>query len=647
MKELSNQWILVIILVISVVLRMFNFSEIPFTHDEFSALDRLDFDSFSTLINEGVKIDGHPAGVQVFLFYWSKIFGISEQAIKFPFIIFGVLSVYFTYLIGKRWFNDTVGLLSAATVSTLQYTVMFSQIARPYISGLLFSLMLVYYLTKLIQKPEKNFYLNGSLFVISGALCAYNHHFSLLFAAIVGISGVFFIKRGFLLKYILLGLAVFVLYIPHLNIFFYQLSLGGVEQWLAKPKPDFIINFISFIFNHSWILMLTILGIALGFIISKKSIRINYKHYLLFFTWFFLPFAIGYFYSVNFSAVLHYSVLIFSFTFILFLIFGHLPNCKPKTNLILVALILVAGVYSLIFERQHYTYFYQSCYIKVLEDYSEINEKEESVLSIIQSVEHINEYYTKKLKIDKNYVWYADFESMKDLKTFIAMNSSKYDKLYLGSLHNIDPRAIPIILEFYPTMEIENNYFGGATYLFSKSSAKTNSKNSNKTSSITILDFEEETKEVWNYNPKYLTSSHSFSGKNSYLMDPINEWGPLYKTSLVDIIQNKTDFIDISIKTKPINSYNGALLVVSLESEGESIYWTGIPLDELNISDSLNSEWQNAYVSIKLSDIYLNYKNITLKTLIWNKENGEFLIDDFKVQLREGNKVVYGTFNKF
>lgn len=643
MKQLSNQWILLIILLVSVVLRFFNFSEIPFTHDEFSALDRLDFDSFSALINEGVKIDGHPAGVQVFLFYWSKIFGISEQALKFPFIVFGVLAVYFTYLIGKRWFNETVGLLSAATVATLQYTIMFSQIARPYISGLLFSLMMVYYLTKLIQKPEKNFYLNGILFVVSGALCAYNHHFSLLFAAIVGISGVFFIKKEFILKYILFGIAIFVLYIPHLNIFFYQLNIGGVEDWLAKPKPDFLIDFIRFIFNHSWILMLTIFGIALGFLITKKSVKINYKHYLLFIIWFLLPFLIGYFYSVYFSSVLHYSVLIFSFTFILLLIFGHLPNCRPKTNLILVSILLLAGIYSLIFERQHYTYFYQSCYIKVLEDYKEINEKEERVLSIVQSVDHINAYYTEQLSIDTNYTWYADFESMKELKSFISEHFDQYDKLYLGSLHNIDPVAIPIIMEFYPTMEIENNYFGGATYLFSKKLPQSKSK----ISTLTNLDFEEETKTFWNYDVQYLTDESAFSGQKSYFMDSLNEWGPSYDIDLSEIMNNKSNFIDFSVQAKPLQSFNGTLLVVALEADGESIYWTGIPLDDLKISDSLNPDWLKAHVSLKLSDIYLNYSNIKLKALVWNKGKGEFLLDDFKVELREGNKVVYGTFNGF
>jgi hypothetical protein len=659
MKQLSNQWILFIIIVISVILRIFNFAEIPFVHDEFSVLRRLDYNSFSDIITHGVMVDGHPAGIQVFLVYWSRIFGVSEVAIKFPFIVFGVLAVYFTYLIGKSWFNETVGLLTAALVSSLQYTVMFSQIARPYISGLLFSLMLVYYLSKLIQKPEKNFLLNGILFIISASLCAYNHHFSLLFAAIVGISGAFFIKKQFLLKYILLGVGIFVLYIPHLGIFFHQLGLGGVEQWLAKPKPDFILDFLKFVFNHSYILMLAVFGISLWFLFVKRSsddfrAKVNYKYYILFFIWFFLPLAIGYFYSVKFSSVLQFSVLIFSFTFILYLFFAHLPNYKPKTNLILVLIILGAGTYSLVFERQHYKYFYQSSYIKVLRDYEEITGEEESIFAIIQSVKTTNDYYTKTLGVDTNYKWFDDFESMKEFKLFIIENAPQFDKLYLGSLYDLHPTAIPIILEFYPYIEIENNYFGGATYLFSKQksieNSTTSSQNNKQISLITDLNFEESnlSKPVasgWNFNPESITDSIAFSGAHSYLMDKNQEWGPLFEMPLDEITKNKTDFIDFSVRAKPINSFNGATLVVSLEVDGESIYWIGTTLEELEISDSLNPEWCSFYASLKLPDIYLNYNAIQVKTLIWNKGKSEFLIDDFKVELRVGNGVVYGVYN--
>ena len=301
----------------------------------------------------------------------------------------------------------------------------------------------------------------------------------------------------------------------------------------------------------------------------------------------------------------------------------------------------------MIFERQHYTYFYQSCYIKVLEDYQEVNEKEDNVLAIIQSVEHINAHYIKELEIEFNYKWYDDFESMSELKSFIAKNVNSYDKLYLGSLHNIDPRAIPIILEFYPNIEMENNYFGGATYLFSKKNTTSDAKKVNKISLISLLDFEQESKPFWNYEPKYLTSSAFVSGLNSYRMNSEIEYGPSYTIQLDKIIQNNSDFIDFSVKSKSNTTLNDALLVVALESHGESVFWTGSPLEKPLSSDSLHSEWSTTHVSLNLSSIYLNYDSIQLKSLIWNRGKEQFLIDDFKVELRKGNPVVYGTMEGF
>ena len=221
----THHYILLGILVLGAVLRFWNFSEIPFTHDEFSALGRLHFDSFGELIAKGVKIDGHPAGVHVFMYYWIQLFGESEIAVKFPFITMGIASIYLIYSIGKLWFNYSVGLISAAFMATMEFSVMYSQIARPYISGLFLCLLMVVYWSKLIKTPQTNFWKNYTGFVLAAALCAYNHHFSLLFAAIVGVSGVFLVQKKYLLKYALSGLAIFVLYLPHLSIFLYQLNI--------------------------------------------------------------------------------------------------------------------------------------------------------------------------------------------------------------------------------------------------------------------------------------------------------------------------------------------------------------------------------------------------------------------------------------
>ena len=138
----TNKLLLVLIIIVGTVLRFYNYGEIPFTHDEFSALSRLNFDNFNDLIEKGVKIDAHPAGVHVFMYYWTTFFGSAEWVVKLPFTVIGTLSIFLIYLIGKNWFNETVGLISASFITSIQFTVIYSQIARPYISGLFFSLLM-------------------------------------------------------------------------------------------------------------------------------------------------------------------------------------------------------------------------------------------------------------------------------------------------------------------------------------------------------------------------------------------------------------------------------------------------------------------------------------------------------------------------
>ena len=66
---------ILIILSIAIILRFYHLFDIPFTHDEFSTLFRTNFSSFSELIEKGVKIDGHPAGLQFFVIQRKKGFG--------------------------------------------------------------------------------------------------------------------------------------------------------------------------------------------------------------------------------------------------------------------------------------------------------------------------------------------------------------------------------------------------------------------------------------------------------------------------------------------------------------------------------------------------------------------------------------------
>ena len=641
MIKLSNLTVLVLIIVVAAVLRFFNYAEIPFTHDELSALSRLYYDNFSTLIREGVMPDGHPAGIQVFLYYWVRFFGEEEWIVKLPFTVFGLLSVWLVYKVATMWFNETAGLLSAAFFASIQYTVMYSQIARPYISGLFFSLLMVYYWSILMQTPGNRFYRNSLFFVISASLCTYNHHFSLLIAFLVGISGLFIIDRKYLLRYLITCLAIFVLYIPHLKISFHQFSLGGVEGWLAKPQNDFFVNYLSYIFNYSVLsLAVTLLVILFG-AVERNRQALSYKHYLLFFSWFLIPLLAGFFYSRYVNAVLQFSVLIFSFTYLLFLLFGHMKPQKPLVNLLLVIAIMVANIFSLVYTREHYELFYQNPNKAILEDFQEVRSLDNSTISILDSHPRNTAYYSKKLGIDTSgFLWLESFKDEQELKCFLEGHAKMHTKLYLGALSSINPLAVPLIREYYPRIEWRRDYLGATSYLFSQMQER-------EQHIIGKLDFESNKPEQWNSldTDKY-TDSLSFSGNRSYHIDSGTEYGPTFSEELDEIDHGENDFIEISVKIQ--SSLKGdQLLVASLDSNGESVYWGGTAFNKFALcSDSLD-QWITVHHVLKLSDIYLKYPKLQFKAYIWNKGGTSFLVDDLQIKLRTGNPVIYGLNENF
>ncbi len=657
MKLKNTQILLLLIIIVSALLRTYNITSIPFTHDEFSALFRTDFSDFNELIEHGVKSDVHPAGIQVFLYYYVKIFGTAEWIIKLPFIIAGIFSVLLIFLIGKKWYNDTVGLVAASFLASIQFAVIYSQIVRPYMSGLLFALLMVYFLTNIVLNPQRRLYLNLLFFIISASLCAYNHYFSLLFAGIVGITGLFLVQKKYLIKYILSGLIIALLYLPHLQIFTHQLSKGGVETWLGKPQNDFIINYLQYIFQFSvfsWILIAVIF--LLGFY-KIKNTCFSPKFFAVSLIWFILPFLIGFFYSMHVNSVLQYSVLIFSFPFILFVLFGHLPRQNRLINTFLVIIILGTNSLILILERKHYDLFYKSPYEQIFIEHK--NKSDDNVISVINTHQkidpnekniiykkdqcthyNITEYYIEKHSIDYNsFIDYNLFKNESEFVKFMEQNHEKYESLYFGCLSWNNPLIIPVILDYFPNISWQKNYVAGTSYLFSK-------KESN-IETVSVLDFETD-KENWTpINKENLTDTLKFSGNYSYYQ--FTEWSITYVNNLADIITSKNNFIDISVKVYPLNGIENILLVSSLEKpEGDVIDWRAISFDTFFEQNTSYGQWRSVHHSIKLSDIYLgyNYNDVILKVYIWNKEQKGFLIDDFSIKLRQGNPIIYGHYEK-
>ena len=629
----STNYIIGIILIVSVILRFFNLFEIPFTHDEFSTLFRTNFSSFDDLIEKGVKIDAHPAGLQVFVYYYKQLFGAEEWVIKIPFLMFGVGSVWLTYTIFYKWYNQTVALICSSYIATLQYTVMYSQIARPYASGLFFVMSLVYFWNRICFEKRHTLY-NYVMYVFIASLCLYNHHFSALLAFVITLSGLFFINKTERWKFILSGFAIVVLYVPHISVFLAQLQIGGLSEWLNKPTPIFIVSYLFYVFQFSYV-VIGVISVLILYSLRNFS-RQNYfsKENLMCIIWFLIPFLIGYLYSIFRSPVLQYSVLIFSFPFLLPLFFGGIKKQRKNSDLFIVAIIIAVNVCVLVYQRQHYTVFYQSIYRNILKDYNQ--SKSNATISIIDaeySHRDIENHYVKKWNVGSDFIWMDTFVDFMSFQQFLKQSSVKYDKLYLGAVFDSHPLIVPIIQEYFPKIVFEHNFVSGSTYLFKKG------RSSDDISSL--MDFKRNRK-GWTK----LETLSKYVHNELCEMDSTIEYSPSFEIPLNQLINDDDNYIDISVRVKPFSNTIKSTLVSTLDTPTKNIDWRGTDFSTFIDSTSIDNEWVTIYHSIKLSDINIKENNIKLKILVWNPHKDHFYMDDFKIKVRRGNPKIYGFFNE-
>jgi hypothetical protein len=621
--------LLLLIMIVAAFLRFYHYGAWSLSNDELSALSRLQFDNFSELINQGVKFtDFHPAGVQVFLWSWVKLFGNGVWVVRLPFVVFGVLSVYFIFLIGKRWFNETVGLLAAATFAVLQYPVLYSQLARPYSPGLLFGLITVWFWTKIVFDKHKRFkdYAGFSVFA---ALSAYTHHYSFLFVLIVGISGLFFLKGKSLWRYILAGLSVGVLYLPHLDVFMYQFGIGGVggeDGWLGKPGPHWIIGYIKYSVNGSWVSFSILIALGLtGYFISpeKKFTRFHW----LSISWVVASFLIGYFYSVFRNPILQFSILLFSFPFAILFLFSFYTDKASKIVRVLVPALMLFGTQQIFqinhfYEQQHFGEF-KDVAQKIANWNIEFGGEDVTNTIVVNNPFYIH-YYLDEMKPGIEFAQH-DNRGGKDflaLKKIVDESSTPY---FIHAWTKPCPSEIDdIILRKYPCKLRHHDYSGlSAVTLYS---VKTNDSCISPPGPLAIYTNNFEDGLIWGGSHANLDTTFYHQGVASYSFDENTEYGPAFQKRAGEINGGQFNRIKISVFVYSDDLLTDIPLVISIENEeGENYIWAASKIE--NFVEP--RRWDQAFFDFDVPEIISPKDKI--KIYIWNAEGGSFNIDDFVV----------------
>jgi hypothetical protein len=625
---------LAVILTVAAVMRFWGYSGFSLSNDELSALYRLRFDNFSDLVNKGFYVDGHPGGVQVFLWYWIKFFGTSEASLRFPFVLSGILTVLFSYLNARRWFGRASGLLVAAAMAFLVFPLLYSQIARPYGSGLFLVMVMVFFWTHLVfdvssSTVKKSIY--ASAFAIAVALCMYNHYFSFLMAIIVGITGLFYVQRKDLLIYAGAGIVAVMLFLPHVYITLNHLSIGGVGEWLGKPGFLWLFNHIFYIFNSSWLVFISAILIGSVFwILNKRMVKAK-KFVIISLSWFLTPFIVGFCYSRLFNPVLQDSALIFSFPFLLFALFASAGDTIRQPFPCVLALFLITGILSTVLEKKYYKTQHFAEFKDVahsLASWQRSYGSDSITVAVSVNSPFYLDYYLQK---ENSHIEFAltdcvGIQGLADLgKVILTCRTPYFAYAWTKPVSSV---ASDLIRVNYPYIIKDNQYDGFSEVTLYSREMPLKPLDSELPFKVHHEDYNKA--DMPAEFQSHADNSIFHSQPSSLRLDSLIEFGPAYKNSIGAI--GNPSYVRARIWAYCSTLQSGANLVVSLESkDGKSLLWESSEFDLFMNTSGWSEVIHTTYLPQGIC------QDDVLKIYVWNPNKKKINVDDLEVELYSEN----------
>jgi len=636
--KLQNNIYIIISIICAFILRY----SVSFTHsyssDELSAINRLNIDGFQNIIEKAVKTgDMHPAGVQFFEEFWSSLFGTSEIVMRFPFVIFGTLSVYLTYYIGKTYISTKSGILASLILSVSYFPIIQSELARPYSPGLFFSLLVSLYFLKILfptKSKQQNNWLNSILLGLCFTITMYIHYFAFMYVAFIGFTGLFYLNKKNYLQYLLSGFIAVLLFLPHYNITLYHLSIDGGLQWLGKPSFYWLFEFIYFVFNESILFSLVILTLIIYTIIKKKPLSTN-KITKLFGIWFIGIYLIGYLFSIYSSPILKFPVMIFPLPMFVLVITSYASVLSNKALNIVYLTILCTGISTTIFEKKLYTneHFgvFKELAISISSWKNNYGEDNVDIFMNVSNPNYLN-YYAKQIndslifKVDN-----MEFDSDKKIREMLKNSKKNYCIIGYSARLTL-PQVFETCKEFYPKIVDYIKLNNCAVFLLAKNTEKEVIQNRTLVNSFRNSINNNQKKGfvgTWRFNLTKLKTTPPFH----YLSDSTTIYGPDLLFKKEELSTNYRSYLKIEISTLENSSANlTATLTVKrnghpvLNKKGENL-WMGHDFDAMLIDKN------EGYFALSIPEFIKPSDDIQIG--IWNRTGKPVKIKEIKIYALE------------
>ncbi len=171
-------WLLLIIL-IGAFLRFYDLGAESLWLDE-AISENFSRGSVAYIISESGLQHNSPPLYWLMLHYWMVLLGNSEAALRSLSAILGIGAVLITYLVGKKLFNQKVGLIGSFLSAISYFHIYYSQEARPYSLLLFLSLMSFFFFIKILKEDRKWYY---PCYFLANLLLGYTHIYGLFIIA--------------------------------------------------------------------------------------------------------------------------------------------------------------------------------------------------------------------------------------------------------------------------------------------------------------------------------------------------------------------------------------------------------------------------------------------------------------------------------
>ncbi len=604
----------ILLLGIGAIFRFAFFADWSFSNDELSAIQRLKAENLSALIKNGIKIDGHPAFTQIFLYYWTKLVGLSTGLVRLPFVLFGVGSLYYFYQFSKNYFSTASAIAALAIVLSSGFFILYSQLARPYAPGLFFTMAFAHYWHLILYRdvPLNKIVICAFL----GAFGIMSHYFSALGIVLLLLNGFFLIKMDTWKNYTILILGIGLICLPHLPTTIGHLKIGGLN-WMPLPSDDFLWKYAMRIFNGFEFLIYYILGMA-GTSILFCWKKIEKKHIVLLIVSI-LPYLIAKYYSLNYSPVLQFSSLLFSTPFALLLLTSLYGSFQKRYIPYIATLVfLIPMTYGLFANLNFYQNKPFANFKEVVQLTSEWSSGKKDVLIFANCNDPSYLRFFEKDGVDSIPYDLIGFNSESSIIAARELISNKNYNSILLSFANvpIPKEVIELARIHFPKVLEQKRFYNSEVLHLGKSMDERQYDRKynplNNTTNNWRLDMEQRDSSTFHTLP----SSFKVEKENTYPLTFEGQIKDLFKKGEKDLV--------ISTWLKFPENASG-ILSIDISREGESFFWRGYEIAPYR----KNNEWFHLIKVLSLEkEIQAEDK---IKIFVWNNNQSEFWVDDFEL----------------